>query len=122
MVQVANSEGRTFAAPAVQTPQTPLPPGFVKAFRIKGDPPFLKEMATGHVWPFSEGMAMRGDFVIGVYNLEGTQYSPPSDHPDYQLFSTGSVSVVDEARSSARPRPPSRKAAPVTDVVDSMPG
>jgi hypothetical protein len=110
-----SSEGRTFKAPAEQSAQPSIPAGFVKAFRIPGNPPFLKEIKTGAIWPFTEGMAMRGDFVVGVYDLAGSP-TPPESHPDYGLV------VPVEAPPVASKRMPPRKQQAVTDVIATMQG
>lgn len=106
------SEGRTFQAPAETTPQASIPAGYIKAFKVPGNPPFLREK-NGQVWPYSEGMAARGDLVTAAYDISGSP-NPPSDHPDYGVVA--SIEVIDAPVRRTPPRKPQR----VTDVVASM--
>lgn len=48
-----------------------------------GYTPFLKEIATGYVYPYNPRMADRSDLVIGCYNLEGSTNPADADPTKY---------------------------------------
>ena len=50
--------------------------------RSVGTFPYLMEIKTGVVHPWSEGMAERSDLVVGCYNLQGSQ-NPEDADPNY---------------------------------------
>lgn len=56
--------------------------------RITGQFPYLMEIRTGVIHPFTESLAERSDLVVGCYNLDGSM-DPNDADPYYDPQASG---------------------------------